>query len=159
MAPQTVVPEGKTFFTAMKRSFVDVPIDESKQNAIATTEFLEAAESFKALFGELVSLAVVLPHPGWTLRDCVCCSWRMICLDLLDSGPFSMVEKDMRGNITVRLDSSGGRCWETWMVDARENRRFEIANSRRRWSRRRCRTWCATSSRSSKRRRLRACCG
>jgi hypothetical protein len=52
MAPQTTVPEGKTFFTAMKRSFVDVPIDESRQNAIATTEFLEAAESFKALFGE-----------------------------------------------------------------------------------------------------------
>jgi hypothetical protein len=55
MPPKVVVPEGKTFFEVMKRSFVDVPIDESKENAIATTEFLEAAESFKALFGEWLS--------------------------------------------------------------------------------------------------------
>jgi len=70
MAPKLVVPQGKTFFEIMKRSFVDVPIDKDNGNAIATSEFLDAAESFKSLF------------------------------DLLESTSFGMVEKDMKGNIT-----------------------------------------------------------
>ena len=44
-------PPGQTFFDNIKRSFVDVPIDKTKENAIATTEFLEAAESLTTLFG------------------------------------------------------------------------------------------------------------
>lgn len=45
------IPPGKTFFDTIKRSFVNVPVDESKDNAISTTEFLEAAESLVSLFG------------------------------------------------------------------------------------------------------------
>jgi hypothetical protein len=40
-----------TFFDTMKRSFTDVPVDASKDNAISTSEFLEAAESLTTLFG------------------------------------------------------------------------------------------------------------
>lgn len=44
-------PAGGTWFDTLKRSFVDVPIDSSKDNAVSTTEFLEAAESLTTLFG------------------------------------------------------------------------------------------------------------
>jgi hypothetical protein len=44
-------PPGGTFFDTVKRSFVDVPVDASKDNAISTTEFLEAADSVTTLFG------------------------------------------------------------------------------------------------------------
>jgi hypothetical protein len=40
-----------TFFDTLKRSFTDVPVDAGKDNAISTTEFLEAAESLVTLFG------------------------------------------------------------------------------------------------------------
>lgn len=49
-APQ--IPAGKTFLDTLKKSFVDVPVDESKDNAINTTAFLEAAEGLVTLFGE-----------------------------------------------------------------------------------------------------------
>ena len=51
MAPPTF-PPGGTFFDTLKKNFNDVPIDESKGNAIATGPFLEAAESLTTLFGE-----------------------------------------------------------------------------------------------------------
>lgn len=41
-----------TFFDTINKSFVDVPVDAAKDNAISTTEFLEAAESLTTLFGE-----------------------------------------------------------------------------------------------------------
>ena len=44
-------PPGGTFFNTLKRSFTDVPVDASKNNAISTTEFLEASESLVTLFG------------------------------------------------------------------------------------------------------------
>jgi len=44
-------PPGGTFFDTLKRNFTDVPVDESKDNAVSTTEFLEAAESLVTLFG------------------------------------------------------------------------------------------------------------
>lgn len=44
-------PAGGTFFDTIKKSFVDVPVDASKDNAISTSEFLEAAESLTTLFG------------------------------------------------------------------------------------------------------------
>lgn len=44
-------PPGQTFFDSLKKSFVDVPVDASKDNAISTSDFLEAAESLTTLFG------------------------------------------------------------------------------------------------------------
>lgn len=41
-------PPGGTFFDTVKRSFTDVPIENGN---IATTQFLEAAESLTTLFG------------------------------------------------------------------------------------------------------------
>ncbi|KAI1266982.1 glycolipid transfer protein [Xylariaceae sp. FL1019] len=51
------VPAGNTLLSTFKRSFVDVPIDADKENAIATTEFLEAAESLTSMFDALGSVA------------------------------------------------------------------------------------------------------
>lgn len=42
---------GKTWFATHKQSFVDVPIDP-KDQGIATSEFLDAAESTTTLFGK-----------------------------------------------------------------------------------------------------------
>ena len=44
-------PPGGTFFDTVKRSFTNVPVDASKNNAVSTTEFLEASESLVTLFG------------------------------------------------------------------------------------------------------------
>ena len=66
-------PPGQTFFDTVKKSFVDVPVDESKDSAIPTTEFLEAAESLTTLF------------------------------DVLGSAAFKPVKNDMNGNIKVRF--------------------------------------------------------
>ena len=63
-------PPGGTWFDG-KRSFKDVPVDESKDNAISTTEFLEAAEALTGLF------------------------------DLLGSVAFNPVKADMTGNVKV----------------------------------------------------------
>ena len=72
--PPTIMayPPGGTFFDTGKRSFKDVAIDESKDNAISTSEFLEASESLTALF------------------------------DVLGSAAFKPVKNDMTGNINVR---------------------------------------------------------
>ncbi|KAK4553792.1 hypothetical protein LTR86_009290 [Recurvomyces mirabilis] len=50
-------PPGGTYFDNAKRSFTSVPINASKDNAISTTEFLEAAESLLGLFAVLGSAA------------------------------------------------------------------------------------------------------
>ncbi|KAF2650794.1 glycolipid transfer protein [Lophiostoma macrostomum CBS 122681] len=47
----------QTFFDTLKKSFVDVPIDASNDNAISTTDFLEASESLVTLFDVLGGLA------------------------------------------------------------------------------------------------------
>jgi len=44
-------PHGGTWFDTLKKSFVDVPVDATNDNAIATSDFLEAAESLSTLFG------------------------------------------------------------------------------------------------------------
>jgi len=44
-------PPGGTWFDTLKKSFVDVPVDATNDNAIATSNFLEAAESLSTLFG------------------------------------------------------------------------------------------------------------
>ncbi|PSN71455.1 glycolipid transfer protein-like protein HET-C2 [Corynespora cassiicola Philippines] len=58
-----------TFFDTIKKSFVDVPVDEAAGGKIPTTEFLEASESLLKLF------------------------------DVLGSAAFSPVKSDMAGNI------------------------------------------------------------
>ena len=45
-------PEGGTFFDSVKKSFADVEVDKSNNNAIPTSQFLEAAESLTTLFGK-----------------------------------------------------------------------------------------------------------
>ena len=47
----TSFPAGGTWFDTLRRSFVDVAVDPDHDNAIPTTEFLEAAESLTTLFG------------------------------------------------------------------------------------------------------------
>lgn len=49
---QHTFPSGGTWFDTLHKSFVDVPVDEKSDNAIPTTEFLEAAESLTTLFGK-----------------------------------------------------------------------------------------------------------
>jgi hypothetical protein len=51
MASVPEIPPNGTWFDTLKRSFVDVPVDKEKDNGIATSEFLEAAESLTTLFG------------------------------------------------------------------------------------------------------------
>ena len=51
MATTNAYPPGGTFLDTLKKSFTDVPVDTEKDNAISTTEFLEAAESLTTLFG------------------------------------------------------------------------------------------------------------
>ncbi|KAJ4363839.1 hypothetical protein N0V95_000908 [Ascochyta clinopodiicola] len=58
-----------TFFDTVKKSWEDVPVDASKDSAISTTEFLEAAESLTTLF------------------------------DVLGSAAFKPVKNDMSGNV------------------------------------------------------------
>ncbi|KAI0380367.1 het-c [Hypomontagnella monticulosa] len=52
-----VVPPGGTLIETFKKSFVDVPIDANNDNAISTTEFLDAAESLTTMFDVLGSVA------------------------------------------------------------------------------------------------------
>lgn len=46
-----VIPPGGTIVQTFRRSFVDVPINAENGNAVATTEFLDAAESLTTMFG------------------------------------------------------------------------------------------------------------
>ena len=47
----TPIPPGGTIIQTFKRSFVDVPIDAGNENAISTSEFLDAAEGLTTMFG------------------------------------------------------------------------------------------------------------
>lgn len=53
---------GGTWIDTIQKSFVDVPIDTNNDNAIATTDFLEASESLATLFGGLISNVYAFPH-------------------------------------------------------------------------------------------------
>lgn len=44
-------PAGGTWFDTLNKSFVDVKVESSPPQNIATTDFLEAAESLCTLFG------------------------------------------------------------------------------------------------------------
>jgi len=50
-------PPGGTFFDTAKKNFVDVPVDKEADNAISTSDFLDAAESLTTLFDILGSVA------------------------------------------------------------------------------------------------------
>ncbi|KAF1811556.1 glycolipid transfer protein [Eremomyces bilateralis CBS 781.70] len=67
-------PPGGTFFDTLKRNFTAVPIDGAHGDAVATSEFLEAAESLTTLF------------------------------DVLGSVTFTPVKSDMLGNIKKLRD-------------------------------------------------------
>lgn len=60
MASIAVIPAGGTWFDTLRKSFVDVPIDTANDDGIATTEFLEAAESLTTLFGSSFNLCDML---------------------------------------------------------------------------------------------------
>ena len=51
MAADLAIPPGGTLLDTFKKSFVDVPIDAEKDNAISTTEFLDAATALTTMFG------------------------------------------------------------------------------------------------------------
>ena len=53
MATAAVIPPNGTFLDTFKESFVDVPVDAEKDNAISTEEFLAAAEALTTMFGKL----------------------------------------------------------------------------------------------------------
>ncbi|KZZ91153.1 HET-C2-like protein [Moelleriella libera RCEF 2490] len=52
-----VIPPGDTIVQTFRQSFVNVPIDADKGNAIATTQFLDAAESLTTMFDVMGSVA------------------------------------------------------------------------------------------------------
>ncbi|KAK4690607.1 hypothetical protein P7C71_g6221, partial [Lecanoromycetidae sp. Uapishka_2] len=49
----SVYPADGTWFDTLHKSFVDVPVNAQNDNAISTSDFLEAAESLTTLFGGL----------------------------------------------------------------------------------------------------------
>ncbi|KAK1984733.1 glycolipid transfer protein [Colletotrichum cereale] len=51
------IPPGGTYLDTFKKSFVDVPVDAEKENAISTTDFLDAAESLTTIFDALGGVA------------------------------------------------------------------------------------------------------
>ena len=118
--------EGKTFLDTLKRSFTDVPVNKERDNAIATTEFLEAAESLTTLFGKWTcvhalnfgNLSEVFWGSKWGSKSqgfwkeekgreimadrasyLKVHPWR--CLDVLGSVAFTPVKSDMLGNVKV----------------------------------------------------------
>ncbi|EED19416.1 glycolipid transfer protein HET-C2, putative [Talaromyces stipitatus ATCC 10500] len=52
-----VIPPGKTWLDTLNKSFVDVHVDAANDNAVSTSDFLEAAESFTTLFDVIGVLA------------------------------------------------------------------------------------------------------
>jgi hypothetical protein len=87
MASTNAYPPGGTFLDTLKKSFTDVPVDKEKDNAVSTTEFLEAAESLTTLFG------TPLPHIIQTESNNP--------PDVLGSVAFTPVKSDMLGNVKV----------------------------------------------------------
>ena len=51
MTAKPAYPPGGTWFDTLKKSFTDVTVDVTNDNAIPTSSFLEAAESLTTLFG------------------------------------------------------------------------------------------------------------
>lgn len=102
MATTKAYPPGGTFLDTLKKSFADVPVDKEHDNAVATTEFLEAAESLTTLFGTslpfLCFIYILVYRAGLTN-----------ILDVLGSMAFNPVKSDMLGNVKVPRHST---CFE-----------------------------------------------
>ena len=107
-------PAGGTWFDTLRKSFVDVPIDAANDNAVPTTEFLEAAESLTTLFGTPMmplypemSLQWLPNHqsPSAPPRRAIAIILIKPCrgTDVLGSMAFTPVKNDMIGNIKVRF--------------------------------------------------------
>jgi hypothetical protein len=94
MVSTKAYPPGGTFLDSIKRSFTDVPVDKEKDNAIATSEFLEAAESLTTLFGITCNSS--------SFRDCSLTR----CIDVMASMALQPVKSDMLGNVEVRAHPS-----------------------------------------------------
>lgn len=88
MASKPAYPPGGTWFDTLKKSFTGVTIDSTNDNAIPTSDFLEAAESLTSLFGITAAFFVL-----------VIASDKLI--DVLGSVAFTPVKNDMLGNIKV----------------------------------------------------------
>lgn len=56
-------PPGGTYFDTVKKNFDQVPVDASKDNAISTTDFLQAAESLTTLFGKSTQVSEWIVAP------------------------------------------------------------------------------------------------
>lgn len=85
-----VIPPGGTIVQTFKQSFVDVPVDAEKNNAVATTQFLDAAESLTTIFGSYRTC----PKGYFIHRT-------NSFADALGSVAFSPVKSDMLGNVKV----------------------------------------------------------
>lgn len=85
-------PSGGTWFDTLHKTFDDVPVQASNDNAIPTSDFLEAAESLTTLFGKL-------PLPGCFRSVVEFKAYRWA--DVLGSMAFTPVKNDMIGNIKV----------------------------------------------------------
>lgn len=90
MASTSTHASGTTFFDTIKKSFAEVPVDSSRDNAIETSAFLEASESLTTLFG----LAILCLLASLKIFD-------LISLDVLGSVAFKPVKADILGNIKV----------------------------------------------------------
>ena len=97
MSGQTY-PPGGTFFDTLKKNFNDVPIDASKGNAIATSDFLEAAESLTTLFGTQETTIRTFRFSLYGIEILSIC---LHVIDVLGSAAFTPVKSDMLGNIKV----------------------------------------------------------
>ncbi|GKT85708.1 HET-C2 protein [Colletotrichum tofieldiae] len=66
-------PPGGTYLDTFKKSFVDVKPDADKENAIPTTEFLDAAESLTTIFDALggVAFGPVKSDMGGNIKELV----------------------------------------------------------------------------------------
>jgi hypothetical protein len=95
-----VIPAGGTIVDTFKQSFVDVPIDAENGNAIATTPFLDAAESLTTMFGKSCLCCINAASPNTLMTT----SWlTSSLLDVLGSVAFSPVKNDMLGNVKVAI--------------------------------------------------------
>ncbi len=91
-----VIPPGSTIVQTFRKSFTDVPVDEANGGAVATTEFLEAAESLITIFGMTSSFPCICQS------DIQCdAASHPFAIDVLGSVAFSPVKSDMLGNIKV----------------------------------------------------------
>jgi len=129
MATTNAYPPGGTFLDSLKKSFTDVPIDKEKDNAISTTEFLEAAESLTTLFG-----TAPLSPP-----DNHADNWPV---DVLGSVAFTPVKNDMLGNIKVATPPLSAICPQAL---TKSSRKQETDNLPRLPTPLHCKTWFSTS--------------